>query len=198
MHGVNTHHVGEMSQVILKNWIREKQREKRKMVRKKILSRYYSPHLPVIPFKRVEKRLNKEDRVVVRLRSKPDDKESDTYDLTVPYFKEGPPEEWLLFLLKFEEVLKGQAITETHSKAAMLGRLLKGDALAIFNTAWNAAPMKTDDVFENALRSVSIHVFPWRALSLQEKYMHHTITKPSDTKARNYMAWLTEMNEYFP
>ncbi len=160
MHGVNTHHVGEMSQAILKNWIRERQKRQKEMVRRKTASTYYSSHPPVIPFRRAEKKFGKEDRIVVRLRSNPEEKDGDTYDLTVPYFKEGPPEEWLMFLAKFEEVLKGQAITETHSKAAMLGRLLQGDALVIFNTAWNAAPVKTEDVFENTLQSVSIHVFP--------------------------------------
>ena len=53
---------------------------------------------PVIGLERpVKKTLSKDESLVFKLRSNPTDETSTTYELTVPFFKHGTPEELLVF-----------------------------------------------------------------------------------------------------
>ena len=57
--------------------------------------RMYSP--PPIPLERPERKtLTKQDGPTFRLRTQPENEHSPTYELQVPVFRSGTPEEWLL------------------------------------------------------------------------------------------------------
>ena len=91
---------------------------------------------PAIALERPEKKeYDKSDLLSLKLRSNPADKNSQTYELTVPFFRSGTPEEWLVTKKNIEKVIAGQNITTPAAKYAMTRRILEGDALAKFNTA---------------------------------------------------------------
>ena len=53
---------------------------------------------PPIPLERpAVKELKKQEYLTMKLRSDPADANSQTYDLTIQFFRTGTPEEWLLF-----------------------------------------------------------------------------------------------------
>ena len=152
---------------------------------------------PPIPYERPEKKeLKKSEYVTMKLRSDPAEAESQTYELAVPYFRSGTPEEWLLFVRALQKVIVGQNITTGPNKYAMARRLLEGDALAKFNEVATERGNQTNDNFVLCLRDVMEHVFPKRAIAVQKRYMRRYMRKPRTVKTREYMARFVEMNEY--
>ena len=150
---------------------------------------------PPIPYERPEKKeLKKSEYVMMKLRSDPAEAESQTYELAVPYFRSGMPEEWLLFVRAMQKVIVGQNITTGPNKYAMARRLLEGDALAKFNEVATERGNQTNDNFVLCLRDVTEHVFPKRAIAVQKRYMRRYMRKPRTVKTREYMARFVEMN----
>eukprot|EP00957_Ditylum_brightwellii_P100151 7632288-Ditylum_brightwellii.AAC.1 len=64
-----------------------------------------------------------------RLRSNPADTDSPTYELAIPFFDKGTPEEWIKFRRGLQAVLKEQNMTQDPASYAVAKTLLKGDAL---------------------------------------------------------------------
>ena len=82
--------------------------------------------VPPIPFERANAdNVSKDKLSSFKLRSDPSDASSPTYELSVRYFNDGTPEEWLLFLKAVREVLRGQGITTGPPAFNMYRRLLK-------------------------------------------------------------------------
>lgn len=154
---------------------------------------------PAISFDRPEKKkLSKNDVLALKLRSTPSDANSQTYELTVPFFKSGTPEEWLLVKKSINKVLVGQNITTGPPQFAMIRRILDGDALAKFDE--KAAEFGTETVAncQVCLNEVTRHVFPQRALQYQRRYMRRYLRKPVNVSTRAFNARLVEMNAYLP
>ena len=93
---------------------------------------------PAINFNRPEKKqLEKDKYMVAKLRSVPDQFDSQTYELNVPYFDAESPEVWLQFKDALHKVLVGQNIQTGPEMVQMARRLLQGNALAKFNATWD-------------------------------------------------------------
>ena len=69
----------------------------------------------------------------MKLRLVPTVDKNPMYDLVVPYFKNGTPEEWLKFQLNLNQVFVGQNLTTAVPKYAMVRQLLMEDVLSTFN-----------------------------------------------------------------
>ena len=152
---------------------------------------------PPIPLERPEKvDLQKGDYLSLKLQSTPGDADSQTYELSIPYYGSGTPEQWLKFTRDLNRVLIGQSITTGPPKYAMARRLLEGDALAKFNERATANGNETNEHFVTTLREVTTHVFPKKALALQKRYMRRFMRKPRELKTRLYVARVTELNNY--
>jgi len=136
-----------------------------------------------------------------KLRNVPDDDNSPTYELTVPYFATGTPEEWLKFRKNLKKVLVGQNVTNGPGRYTVARRLLEGDALARFNHVAEANGNETVPNFDKCLDEVTAHVFPKRALQTQKRFMRRFLRKPPSLKIREYVARVVEINdmlELFP
>ena len=84
----------------------------------------------VIPFVKPESKVGlREDKITLKLRSQPDDKDSSTYELRTYLFCDGSPEEWLEHKKVIKKCLVGQNITTGPPQFAMLRRLLGGKTL---------------------------------------------------------------------
>lgn len=152
---------------------------------------------PPIPLERpAVKELKKQEYLTMKLRSDPADANSQTYDLTIQFFRTGTPEEWLLFQRDLHRVLNGQNITTGPQKFTMTRRLIHGDTLAVFDAAAQEHGNETNVTFLQCLKDVTTHIFPKRALAFQKRYMRRNLRKPRDMTTREFSARLSELNQY--
>eukprot|EP00957_Ditylum_brightwellii_P113521 8655526-Ditylum_brightwellii.AAC.1 len=70
-----------------------------------------------------------------KLSTTPADATSSIYKLSVPFFHEGTPEEWIKVWGGLQAVLKGQNVTQGPASYAFTKTLLKDDALTVFKQA---------------------------------------------------------------
>ena len=154
--------------------------------------------VPVIPLERPkERKLTKDASLTFKLRSTPDDVDSPTYELTIPYFGSGTPEEYLLWQRDLDKVIVGQNVEEGPAKYSLARRVLTGDALAAFNTAAQTYLPEMDEYsFEYTMMSLTEHVFPKRALQTQKRYKRRFLWKTREVTVRDFMVRLQEMNLY--
>ena len=169
---------------------------------------------PPIPLERPEnKALQKDEYLVMKLRSIPNKSTSPVYELNVPYFKDGTPEDWMKFLANFKKVVIGQDLSTGTTQFAMARRLLMGETLSQFNKkaeelkveATNAAEEgvavtdATIETIENlhlCFKAVTVTVLPPKALQTQKRYMRRVLQKPQGMKIREYFGRYLELNEY--
>ena len=152
---------------------------------------------PVIPLKRAEaKDLKKGEYVVIKCRIRPNDNDSPTFDLPIPYFGTGTAEEFLTWKDNVSKAIKGQDVTDGPGKFAMARRLLKGDALTAFNNGSTQYATESTATFNAVIKTLTAHVFPMKALQQQKRYMRRFIRKPFDMKVQDFVSRMGELNEY--
>eukprot|EP00957_Ditylum_brightwellii_P055427 4200158-Ditylum_brightwellii.AAC.1 len=98
-----------------------------------------------------------------KLHTTPVDTDSPTYELSIPFFDEGLPEEWIKFQHRLQAVLKGQNVTQGPASYAVTKTLLKGDALMVFKQAEIFHRNQMVPHFELCLDDVAAQVFPEKA-----------------------------------
>jgi hypothetical protein len=138
----------------------------------------------------------KNDSLTMKLRSNPTDANSQTYELTVKFFKTGSAEEWLLFQRDLNKIIVGQNITAAPSKYSMARLLLSGEALAVFDTSATEHGNENNANFILTLQSLTTHIFPQRALAFQKRYMRRYMRKPREMTIRAFAARVAELNAY--
>ena len=152
---------------------------------------------PPIPLERpVKKSLKKDEYLTFKLRSTPSNDNSSVYEITVPFFRSGTPEEFLIFLKNLNKVILGLNITDGPGKYALARRLLDGDILAAFNNAATAEGNETNANFKTCLEKTTTHVFPKRALTIQTRFMRRFLRKPWEMTIKEFAARVVEMNGY--
>ena len=115
---------------------------------------------PVIPLVRTEaKDLKKGEYVVIKCRIRPNDNDSPTFDLPIPYFSTGSAEEFLSWKDNLKKAIKGQDVSDGPGKFAMARRLLRGDALTAFNNAALLHGSETGATYNATLKNLTVHVF---------------------------------------
>ena len=142
-----------------------------------------------------QKELSKDKYLTFKLRSNPADEHSTMYELTVPFFSSGTPEELLDFIKNVEKVFVGQNMTAGPARYSLLRRVLQGDALAAFNRAATATGNETNDHLKTCLTELKKHIFPQKALNNQKRYMRRFLRKPREMKIREFMTRLNKINE---
>ena len=151
----------------------------------------------IIPFKRADpKPLERGQFHTYKLRTTPADPTSPIYELSLPFFEEGSPEEWILFRRGLTAVLKGQNITTGPPSYAVAKTLLRGDALTVFEQAEIARGTQTMPHYEKCLDDVAEHVFPEKAGQIQKRYMRRNIHFSKDYTVKAWVARVKELNGY--
>ena len=152
---------------------------------------------PVIPLVRSEtKDLKKGEYVVIKCRIRPNDNDSPTYDLPIPYFGTGSAEEFLSWKDNLKKAIKGQDVNDGPGKFAMARRLLRGDALTAFNNAALKHASETGASYNATIKSLTAHVFPLKALQQQKRYMRRFMRKPRELKVQEFVCRVGELNEF--
>ena len=154
---------------------------------------------PPITLERPEKEhLEKGMYMEFKCKTNPTAHDSATYNLPIPYFRTGKPEEWLRFRSNLNKVIAGQSITLPEHKYALARKLIEGDALAAFNEEAARHRTMTNANLETSLNAVTAHVFPAQALRTQKRYMRRFLRKPREMATRKWAARVQEINSYLP
>ena len=106
-----------------------------KIAKKKV--RITSPLVnPIIDLERpLEKVLKKGEYIAIKCHNTPGDNDSGSYEINLPYYGGGTPEEWLVWKDKLLKALDGQGISTGPQRYTFTERLLTGDAKATYNQA---------------------------------------------------------------
>ena len=150
----------------------------------------------IIPLERpIKEELVKGEYKSLRLHTDPLDTDSPFYTVNIGYFGSGNPEEYLLFVQDLDKVIVGQNLMSVPKRIATTKHLLKGDALATFNTVIAGKP-QTVDGHKAAMQELMKHVFPARASQTQKRWMHRHMRKPASVTTREHVARVVEINSY--
>ena len=154
----------------------------------------------IIPlYREAEKEIPKEKRIVIKLRSTPNDANSQLYEVITRAFDHGTPEEWIRHRKMIKKVLDGQNITSGPDSFRMTRRLLEGKALANFEVSVvTNTYTETVNNLDKALKDVAVAIFPTRALQKQKRSMRRRMPKPFGMPVAHYWARLVELNQYLP
>ena len=150
---------------------------------------------PVIPLERpVPKEFNSKNYLTNKCQSVPGDNTSSSYSVTVQYFEEGTPEEWLELLAAHKRVCIGQNITNGPGMYDVLRRHLKGTAVTKYgNVARDTGP-QTIQNFKIVVKELTKYFFPQHAVRTQKRYIRRFIRKPKDMKFRAFVNRVLELN----
>ena len=150
---------------------------------------------PVIPLERpVPKEFNSKNYLTNKCQSVPGDNTSSSYSVTVQYFEEGTPEEWLELLAAHKRVCIGQNITNGPGMYNVLRRHLKGTAVTKYgNVARDTGP-QTIQNFKIVVKELTKYFFPQHAVRIQKRYIRRFIRKPKDMKFRAFVNRVLELN----
>ena len=151
----------------------------------------------VIPLvKAVTIKDEEQEYLTFKLRSDPSNDQSITYSVKLTPFNVGSPEEWLKHLKTLRVIFKGQNLTRAADKFAMTKRLLKGQALSVFEKEISTEGLSENNTnLEQALEAVTADVFPTNTLAQQKWAMRRLIRKPLNMKVTHLLARLTELND---
>jgi len=136
------------------------------------------------------------DYASFKCRADPANADSPTHEIKVPYFRNGTAEEWFLFLRKFEQAAKGQALTSGPALYNAMRRLLIAESLAQFNAKAAELGNETAANYKACVQHVTDYVLPKRALRIQKRYLRRICRKPATMRMKEYIARYQEMNEY--
>jgi hypothetical protein len=102
----------------------------------------------------------------------PGNNDSPTYSMSVHYFDNGTPEEWLMLQKALSKVLIGQNITTGLPTYGMVQRLMEGAALSKFNKFTFLHGTETLVHYEEDMRDITHCVFPMRVAATDSKEIH--------------------------
>ena len=138
--------------------------------------------------RRIEKVLNKGEYIAIKYHITPSDNDSGSYEINLPYYAGGSPEEWLVWKDKLLKALDGQSIST--GRYTFTERLLTGDAKATFNQAALDIGIRTIDNFNIVLMEMTKHAFPACVFREQKRYLRRHLVKLRCTKLRSYISRL--------
>jgi len=126
--------------------------------------------VPIAPLQRPAKKdLTKGNYATLKCKTCLGVADSASYELPIPYFKGGTPEEFLKWKRNVEKTISGQGATGGPSKYTLARRLLNGDALTAFNLKAKGFKSKTNVNFLEVIEDLDRHDFPIKALKTQKK-----------------------------
>ena len=150
---------------------------------------------PVIPLERPEaKEFNSKNYLTNKCLSVPGDNNSASYNVTVQYFEDGTPEEWLELLASHKRVCQGQNITNGPGMYDVLRRHLKGTAVTKYGNVAREAGPSTVQNFKIVVKELTKYFFPQHAVRIQKRYIRRFLKKPKDMKFRTFVSCVLKLN----
>ena len=119
-----------------------------------------TPPIPLALPKREEPK--KGDFQKVELKINHSDPDSKKFSTNVRIFKQGTPEELILWRKDFARLEEGLPLTLASAKYQMAKQLLDGEAKRVFLTKAKAKGEETEEHFKEILQELMTHFFPSR------------------------------------
>ena len=129
---------------------------------------------------------------MIKCHNTPGNNDSRFYEINLPYYGGGSPEEWLIWKDKLLKALDGQSISMGPSRYMFMESHLTDDAKAIFNQAALDIGIHSVDNFNKALAEMTKHAFPAYTFYKQKRNMRRHLVKHRSMKLRR----LQELNAY--
>ena len=120
------------------------------------------------------------------------------YTITLAKFGGGTPEELLEFLKTCYEIFEGQEINSGKDRFSFMQQMLVGDALAVFNNKSEELGAKLMKNFDQCVKELKKHIFPFNSLAYQKRYMRNMFKMPTNWPIRQYVTRIKEINNYLP
>ena len=158
--------------------------------------------------------LDKGKFMTFKLKTSPGKSGSTTYDLSVPFFRNGTSEEFLQLVQYLDKVFKGSGIEKGEEMINLASQLFEGESKAAFKRAVQTArdrkadmaamdediefdpELTKEEFYGTILRETANHVLPTRFLARQKRFLRRKMRKPRDMKVRTYVHRLQEINGY--
>jgi len=159
---------------------------------------------PPLPLEKVKSpRYEKHQVQTFKCRVDPTDLNSSQYEIAVPFFDAGTPEEWIYFQRCLERAFGGQGDTTGPQQYKKVRMLLQGEALTAFEAfvTTTANHKETLNSLKEALGAVTDSVFPKKSAQVQKRYLRRFLRKPKEMPIKKFAARVTEINSnltYFP
>ena len=134
---------------------------------------------PIINLERpLEKVLKKGEYIAIKCHNTPGDNISGSYEINLPYYGGGIPEEWLVWKDKLLKALDGQSISTGPLRYTLdIG-------------------IHTVENFNKVLMEMTKHAFPAYAFHEQKSFLRRHLVKPRSIKLRSFISRLLELNAY--
>eukprot|EP00957_Ditylum_brightwellii_P210364 15364883-Ditylum_brightwellii.AAC.1 len=124
-----------------------------------------------------------------------------TYNLVVPFYNNGPMEEWLKFCQNLQAAITRQNITDPQGMCVITNSMLCRDVLTAFENAKGVNRSQSKLAYKKTMEEVHTHMFLLQAYVTQTRYMRWTLMKPHNMSLRAFVACVNKMNnclEQFP
>ena len=152
--------------------------------------------------------VDKTSLVGFTLKVRPGGGNDHTYKKSVRIFSSGTPTEWIDTIRDLTEIWTQNLVNGPTDRAAIVGTILRDEALAQFEGAIEEArepaeegaarPALTLEMVDAAIKAVSAAIFPHRALETQKLWMRRHMKKPMSMKYRTLQARVQKMNCSLP
>ena len=134
--------------------------------------------------------------ITVKCHNTPGDNDSGSYEINLPYYGGGTPEEWPVRKDKLFKTSDSQGISMAPQRYMIIERLLTSDAKATFSQAALVTGICTIDNFNKALLEMTKLAFPAYAVFKQKRLMCRYLIKTRIKKLRSFISSHQELNAY--
>ena len=133
---------------------------------------------------------------MIKCHNTPGDNDPESYEINLPHYGGGSPEEWLVCKNKLLKALEDQKISTGSLRNKFTECLLIGDAKAPFNQAALDIGIRTVDNFNKRLAEMTKHAYPVYAFREKKRYLRMHLAKSRSMKLRSFIYRLQELNAY--
>jgi hypothetical protein len=124
------------------------------------------------------------------------------YSRQFSIFKDGCPEDWIKWVMAFQEIENLMPMKEPADKTRMFWNLLKGQALSYFEHHFmRRLELEDSDVPDNefielVLRDVGLEYIPKHVIRMQKYYMKWGLCMGINTPVKQFVESLNDLNRY--
>ena len=130
---------------------------------------------------------------MIKCHKTPGDNDSVSYEINLPNYGEGSPEEWLVWKDKLLKALDGQRISMGYT---FTERLQTGDTKATSNRVALGIGIRTIDNINKVLAEMTKHAFSAYVFCKQKRYLRRHLDKPRSMIPYSFITTFQELNAY--
>ena len=147
------------------------------------------------------KRCSKQKYIAIKCHNTPGDCDGRSYEINLPYFGGGSPEEWLVWKDKVLKTLDDQSISMAPQRYTFIERLLTGDAKATFNQVALDIGIRTFGNDQRCICSICFlrktHYLQRHQVKPRSMKLHSFVTR-TERQFRGISSWSISTRNWIP